>query len=360
MKMRKKSLTFALFILYSLFLVLYFVGEAIAGPASSSFELKNYSFGAGGDSGLTSNNFKAMGVLGQIDSGVIYSSSFKAQTGLIFEIKAPPPPAPTFTNPATNYDRLLIKINAGSNKTDATYAVAISTDNFATDTRYVKSDFTIGATLVASDFQSLSAWGGTNGVFITGLMPHTTYYAKVKARQGNYTESEYGEVASIATSDPSLTFGLDTYIINFNNLNAGNSYTDSTQQTTLTTSTNAYNGYIVWANEDQKLTYSSATIDNYGAANDTPTSWSGTGFGYSSSDSDLQTGPGSASRFSGSKYAGFRITPNQDPVADHTAKIENPTLNNENFIISYRVTTPSDIEAGTYRNTIMYTVVPIY
>ena len=98
---------FLLFTLTFLFLVHDLVPLVQAGPVSSNFELKNYSFGAGGDQGLTSDNFKAMGTLGQIENGALTSDSFKAQTGLIFEIKAPPPPAPTFTKPATNYDRLL-------------------------------------------------------------------------------------------------------------------------------------------------------------------------------------------------------------------------------------------------------------
>lgn len=329
-------------------------------PSSTNFQLITHNVGAGGEQDLTSSSYKALGALGQIENGILTSASFKQGNGLVFNIKAPVPPAPSLTNPASNYDRLRLIINPGSNKSDATYAVAISNDNFVSDTRYIKSDFTIGNTLGISDFQSYTSWGGATGVFITNLNQSTAYYVKVKARQGNYTESGYGAVASASTVSPSLSFGLDTYSITFNTLTAANSYTDATKQTTLTTSTNAYNGYVVWANETSQLTSGTGSISNYSSPNSLPTAWSGTGFGYSTSDTNLQTGPGAADRFSGTKYAGFQTVPNQDPVADHTDKIEQTPLSNEQFTIQYRVTAPSTIDSGTYRNTVIYTVVPIY
>ena len=333
----------------------------LAGPSSSHYELKDYGFGAGGTASA-SLNYGLFGVAGEMEASAASSNTYKVLGGLTYEIKAPVPPAPTFSNPATNYDRLLTIINAGTNQSDATYAVEISTDStFASDIHYIQSDFSIGSTLIASCFMNYTTWNSASGKFVTGLYPHTTYYARVKARQGNYTESEWGAVSLGAlTSDPSLTFGMDNSSITFNSLNAGNSYTDSSKNTVLTTSTNAYNGYVVWANESGALSSGGDTIADYAGTNNTPTTWSGTGFGYTTSDSDLQTGTGGSARFSGSKYAGFSTTPNQDPVADHTAKIENPSLSGETFTISYNVVATSTNAAGTYKNTIIYTVVPIY
>jgi hypothetical protein len=353
-----KPLVFCFLFFVSCFL--FPVPSAFAeNPASSTYQLRDYGFGAGGVATSSSENYRMTGVAGQLEAGQPFSDTYKLGGGLIYMLMANVPPAPTITNPATNYDRLKVVINIGGNPTDATYAVAISTDNFVTDTRYVKSDFTVGATLEATDFQNYTNWGGATGKFITSLLSNTTYYVKAKARTGNFSESSWGPVASSTTSDPSLTFGLDTSSINFSNLNASNSFTDSSKQTTLTTSTNAYNGYIIYAKETQPLT-GPTTIDNYSSPNDTPTVWSGTGFGYSTTDDNL-TGDGAADRFTngGPKYAGFS-TENQDPVADHNIPIEEPTLSNETFDILYKVTAPSDIAAGQYENTIIYTVVPTY
>ncbi len=359
-KIKNLKLKIVPFLLFAYLLIFAFLAQkASAGPSSSSFELKEYGFGAGGTENSTSSNFKMFGTVGEVDMGSPSSALYRIGSGLVFTQTAFTPPAPTFTNPASNYDRLKIVINQGGNPSDTTYAAMISTDNFVNDIRYVKSDFTIGTALVIGDFQNYTTWNGASGKFITGLISNTTYYVRVKARQGNFSESFWGPVASVATADPSLSFGLDTSSINFTNLNSGNSYTDSSKQTTMTTSTNAYNGYIVYATENQTLT-GPTTITDYASPNNTPTAWSGTGFGYSTSDSNLPTG-GTSDRFTtgGPKYAGF--TPGtQDPVADHTSVIQDPTLINESFNILYRVTAPSTIEGGTYTNTIIYTIVPIY
>lgn len=346
-------------LLTSCFLLL--ASNSFAGlPASINYKLVDYGFTSGGIATSSSGNYTMMGALGELNIASISSANYSAESGLVFTLKAEVPPMPAVSNPATNYDRLKIIINKGGNPTDATYAFGISTDNFASDIRYIKSNKTVGNTLTIADFQDYTTWGGVSGFFVTGLMPHTTYYIRVKASQGNYTESEFGPAGSATTSDSSLTFGLDTENITFSNLNAGNSYTDSSRSTILTTSTNAYNGYIIYGEETQPLTSQpSVTIADYGSNNETPSTWTGTGFGYNTSDSDLQTGPGLANRFSGSKYAAFSSS-QQDPVADHTAVVVDPAISEEAFTISYRVTAPSTVKAGSYQNTIIYTIVPIY
>ncbi len=328
-------------------------------PSSTNYKLIEYGFGSGGTTDSASTNFKAFGTAGEVEIGLPGSANYKAGLGLTFTMQANIPESPTLTTPGSNYDRIKMVINISGNPSDTTYAVAISTDNFVTDTRYIKSDKSIGDTLESSDFLTYTEWGGSSGSFIWGLNSGTTYYIKVKAKQGNFTESGFGPSASTTTNDPSLSFGLDTASINFNNLNTENSYTDSSKQTTITTSTNAYNGYIVYAKETQALTYSDKTITNYAGTNEAPTSWTGTGFGYTTSDTSLDTGPGLANRFVGSKYAGF-TTDAQDPVADHTAVVEETAISAEAFDISYRVTVASDQESGNYTNTIIYTIVPIY
>jgi hypothetical protein len=334
---------------------------SFAGPSGSTYEIKDYSFGAGGtsESGTSGSTYTIFGTAGEVEYGKLIGTTYGVGTGLSFTLKANVPASPSFTNPGTNYDRLKIVIDNGGNAADATFAVAISTDNFAADTRYVKSDFTVGATQGASDFLTYSAWGSTTGQWITGLHSGTTYYVKVKARQGNFTESEYSLTANATTSSPSLTFGISSTNLNFNSLNSGNSYTDSTQNTTLTTSTNAYNGYIVYARETQPLTSPDSTIADYVSPNSAPTTWSGTGFGYTTNDNSL-TG-GTTDRFTngGPKYAGFTTTAPGDPVADHPGPILSPLINDQ-FNIGYRITVDNTKPAGQYTTTLLYIVVPNY
>lgn len=330
--------------------------KILAGPSSTNYQLKSYGFGAGGDS-MSSTNYKAHGIVGEFEAGRSSSTNYKAGSGLTYTLMANVPPAPSFTNPSSNYDRLKLVINTGSNAADTTYAVAISSDNFVT-TQYVQSDFTVGTTNAPSTFMTYTTWGGASGVYITGLNSSTTYTVKVKARKGSYTETGYGPTASAITTTPSLTFGLDAVSLAFSNLNAANSYTDSTKSTVLTTSTNAYNGYVVNARVTGPLTSGVNTIANYASPNSAPTIWSGTGFGYTTNDNDL-TG-GTNTRFSSAtKYAGFTTASPGDPVADHAGPVTT-AIANETFTVSYRVTTNSSQTAGTYTTTVLYMVVPSY
>jgi hypothetical protein len=146
------------------------------------------------------------------------------------------PPAPTLTNPANYYDKLHLTLDTGGNPSDTLFAIAISADDFAT-TEYVKADSAIGSTLAFSDYQTYTAWGGGSGFDILGLDPGTTYKVKVKAMQGDFTESGYGPAATAATVNPMLTFDIDVnsadtptdppYAINLGTLLAGTIVTGS-------------------------------------------------------------------------------------------------------------------------------------
>lgn len=332
---------------------------AIAGPASTNFELTQYDFGSGGTDTSGSDNFSLFGHVGGLEFGNTSSTNFSANGGLVETLQANVPSAPTFTNPATNYDRLKCIINNGDGPADALFAIAISDDNFAT-TNYVQNDNTIGTTLGAEDWQTYTNWGGASGEFIRGLKQSTTYKVKVKAKWGSYTESQYGLIASATTSIPSLTFGISSQTLTFDTLDSSNSYTDNSKTTTLTTSTNAYNGYTVYGRETAPLTFASNTIADYAGTNGSPTSWSGTGFGYTTNDSSLAGGTADRFTNAGPKYAGFTTSIPGDPVADHTAVIEENPVVNEQFNISYRVTGDNTTPAGSYTNTVVFVVVPVY
>ena len=336
--------------------------SASAGPTSTNYELKDYGFGGGGTAKSDSTNYSIFGVAGETEFGKPGSTNYKAGAGLVYTLQANVPPAPTWTNPASNYDRLKLVIQTGGNPTDSKYAVAISDDSFIT-TQYVQSDYTIGSALGLEDwltFDGAGSWGGAAGKFIRTLKTGTTYQVKVAAKRGNFTESGYGPTASAATSNPSLTFGISSSTLTFANLNSGNSYTDSAKTTALTTSTNAYNGYAIYGRNTALLTFGSETIPAFASPNSAPTVWSGTGFGYTTDDNNLSGG--AADRFTngGPKHAGFVTATPGDPVADHTAVIEDPTVTNEQFTITYRVTGSDTTVPGAYTNTVIYVVVPTY
>ncbi len=331
---------------------------ANAGPTSGTYELKQYGFGSGGTTDSTSSNYGVFGLLGEQEGQQLSSTTYKANSGLTFTIQSNVPPAPTFTNPSNNYERLKIVINEGGNPSDAKYAVAISTDNFTT-TLWIQSDFTVGATLGSEDWMTYATWGSASGQFITGLRPNTTYKVKSTVKHGKYTQSPFSPEATQSTVDSQLTFGVDSDTITFNQLSASNSYTDSSKSTILTTSTNAYNGYIVYGRVTAPLTLGAVTIPNYTSSNSSPSAWSGYGFGYTTDDSSL-TG-GTADRFTngGPKYAGFGTTAPGDPIADHASPITT-SVTNEQFTVSYRVSTSDTQKAGRYQTTVLYVVVPNY
>ncbi len=349
----KIILMLSVFLAFLSFLVL----DVYAGPQSTTYELKEWGFGNGGISGDTSNTYSLYGIAGEIQSGSAVSNTYNIGQGLVFALQANVPSKPGFTNPQnTSYDRLLFTVNTGGNATDAQYAIAISPDNFASTTKYIQPDGTVGTGMT---FAGYSTWGNASGMYVSGLNNSATYTIKVKARQGIYTETGWSITAQATTVDPSLTFGVDASTVTFANLNSGNSYTDSAKSTTLTTSTNAYNGYIVYGYDTQNLTSGiGGTIGNYTSPNSNPTSWTGTGFGYTTSDTNLAGG--SANRFNNAtNYAGFTTSSPGDPVANHQGPVL-AAISNENKTIIYRVTAANLTPAGDYKTNVIYIVVPTY
>ena len=240
-----------------------FIFFFLALPASTNYKLKDYGFGTGGTSGSSSPNYSIEAITGEVGQGKLAGSSYGLGPGLIFTNQANVPGAPTFTNPANYYNRLQIILNTSGNPTDTKYAIAISSDNFAT-TSYVQSDNTVGSILGAEDYQIYSSWGGVGGVYIIGLAPGTTYKVKVKAMQGKFTETGYGPESSAATVNPTLSFGISTSSINFGNMIV-NTVNTSPQNITVNFSTNASSGgtvYVSGSNGGMRSAASSYTINS--------------------------------------------------------------------------------------------------
>ncbi len=334
----------------------------LAGPQSTTYELKQYEFGGGGVQQTDSTSYSLFGIVGEQSEQGLDSTTYTLNAGFTNTLVANTPPAPTVTNPHFYYDRLHIALATGNNPEDATYAIQIKkTAETWSQGVYIQNDYTTAPTLGSEDWllysgAALTGWGGSSGFFVTGLSANTSYDVRVKARTGTFGESPWGPAGTVSTSVASLSFGVSASSIQFANLNSGNSYTDSSQSTVLTTSTNAYNGYTVFTHTTGPLTFLSNTIADYAGTNANPTAWSATGFGYSTNDSNL-TG-GTADRFTngGAHYAGFTTSIPGDPVADRTTQ----TTTSEQFTVSYKVVASSATKAGTYKTTALYIVVPNY
>ncbi len=243
-----------------LFLLLFFVI-----PASTNYKLDAHGIGSGG--GITnSSSYSLLGTTGE-QSSKTEGSSYSVWSGIQFAEMANTPPAPTFVNEDSYYNKLRITLDTGNNPTDTLYAIAISTDSFTT-TEYVQSDNTVGSTLGSEDWQTYADWGGSSGEFVVGLDADTTYQVKVKAIQGDYTESPYGPSASAATSALTLSFDIDVssideetaspYEVSLGSLNPDTVIT-ATDKIWLDLSTNANNGAVIYVAGSTGGLYSNST-----------------------------------------------------------------------------------------------------
>jgi hypothetical protein len=221
-------------------------------PATGNYQLNSYGFGTGGTANSSTGNYRLNGTAGEV-AGDTSSSNFKIGAGET-RTKQADVPGITIANNARWYNKLLVTLSTSGNPTDARYAVAISTDNFAT-TQYVQSDFTIGASLANANFLTYAAWGSASGTFLRGLNPSTTYTVKAAAYRGAFTQSPFSATSSAATSSPQLSFDIDVsatdqstnppYQLDFGDLTPG-SVTNSPKRVWVSYDTNAESGGAVY------------------------------------------------------------------------------------------------------------------
>lgn len=206
-------------------------------PASSNYKLNNYSVGPGGTNSASSSTYKTQGNVGEQANGSTSGTTYTSKNGAVQAEQLNVPPAPTLdTGSNTYYNKLGLTINTGSNPSDVTYSVAISTDNFAT-TNYIQADGTVGASRV---YQQYTAWGGAGGTFIVGLTPSTSYKVKVDALQGQFTNTGYGAAATAATAAPTLSFSVSPNSSSFSSILPNTVATSSSM--TFAFSTNGASG----------------------------------------------------------------------------------------------------------------------
>jgi len=266
------------------FVMLGFTTLFAANPSSTNFSLKSYDLGGSGGGSSSSSNYNLNGEAGAQSGATGSSSNYSVKPGEKPTQNANVPTAPNLTNPSSEYNRLRLVINTSSNPSDALYAIAISSNDFAT-TQYVKSDNSIGSSLALTDYQTYTSWGGGSGFWITGLSSNTTYKVKVKAMQGKFSESAYGPATGgVATVLPTVSFGVTTspasgppYNLSFTSLSSG-SVVDADKDAELTLSTNAlFGGSVYIKDSNAGLTSASATYTISSTSSDLSTAQIGYG-----------------------------------------------------------------------------------
>lgn len=283
------SITFILIVLG------FFNKNVYAGPQSTSYEIKSYNFGSGGTQDNNSSNYSLFGTTGETSNVNMNSTNYTFGGGLSYTLTANVPSAPSFSNPSDYYNKLLLVINTSSNSTDTKYAIAVSTDNFVSDTKYVQADNTLGTSPV---WQTYTSWGGGSGIYILGLTTGTTYYAKVSAMQGTYTQSPYSSVSTASTANSSISFDIDVssadtetaapYILNIGQIAVG-SVTTASQKIWIDIDTNAAGGAYVYTSDDNSG-LKSASLNYTISSSSTNLSSAQQGFGIRSNSATQTTG----------------------------------------------------------------------
>ncbi len=350
-------------------LTMVFMPSAILAETLSSpnYNVENPEFNVGGEQS-SSTNYTSRDSIGGEGAAGGASTNYKGFWGFLLQSYPGVPGAPTFTNTGgTLYNSLDFIVNTGGSSSDTNYAIAISTDNFAT-TNYVQANDTIGTSPV---WQTYTAWGAGTGQRITGLTASTTYKIKVKARYGADSETGFSAVSTAATVDPSLTMSIAG--VNISTVIAGQTTTISTTSTamsfatlpvgsavvaaqTITVTTNASGGYTTTLQQDGNLRNPTNSIPPVPASNATPAIWPtsiNTGeFGYHTTDGNLCTG--TVGRFAvNDTYAAATTTATE--VACNTVPVTNEATS-----LVYKLQIGSLQQAGSYANAVTYITTAIY
>ena len=229
-------------------------------------------------------------------------------------------------------------------------------------------EYSIGTTAGATDVVNWTSNGTTASVSVGSLTLETSqiYFFNIRTTDNAGSQSVISSDGQLVA--PTLSFSTSGSGVIFNNLNAGNSWTD-TETTTITTSTNARNGYVVRLFSEGLLTnMASDTIGNFdGGTYASPDEWltGDRGYGYTSNDPLIQ----GVNKFSPATCAGggappcytpFSLSAPGDIVADNPGVISGTPITNEMFTITHRVQTDATQEAGRYETILILSATADY
>lgn len=358
-------------------LILVVPATAVAQTMTGSqYQIENSIIDGGGEES-SSNNYRSRDSISDIESGDSTGTDYRNPSG--FQPGAYPgiPDQPTLVNTGgLLYNSLdFVVVPGPGQQTDTTYAIAISSDDFAT-TYFIQPDDTLGA---VEAWQSYTDWGGGSGERVVGLLPNTTYKIKVKASYGGGShaqdsESGYSLEASATTIAPSLTVSIagvnigqtiagqmttvtsTATSIGFGVLTVGDGSPNIAAQT-ITVTTNATGGYTATARHDQDLTsQNNDVIATVSGTNASPLAF-GTGvttgrFGYHTTDDSLCTG--TPNRFlANDTYARMETTPYE--IACDAGPVTSQVTS-----IIYKLVIGNLQPAGDYQSTVTYITTATY
>jgi len=236
--------------------------------SSASYSLNSYSVGPAGTTNAHSTTYYTQSTGGAVGGTSVSSTHYTDNNGNVQTEQLAVPQAPTLSNGGGTYTTYLtatLNDNAGTSNypSDATFSIAVSTTNCFTSScitgggvHFVQTGGALGG---SQFYQSYSSWGSSSGTTITGLATNTTYYVAIAAKEGTFTNTEYGASASSSTASQTLTFSVSPNTLSFTNLLPGTVATSST--VTFGLATNATYGATVYNAGTHSGLYSSSKSD---------------------------------------------------------------------------------------------------
>lgn len=109
------------------------------------------------------------------------------------------------------YNRARFEIDTKTNPNDTLYSIMISQDNFVSDIRYIDASSFWPESYSnhnISDFMTKQNWE-TETFNIQGLSANTTYYIKIVALKGDFTETDAGPSSNATTASGFVFFDID-------------------------------------------------------------------------------------------------------------------------------------------------------
>jgi len=241
--------------------------------SSPSYGLNSYSVGPVGTSNSHSATYYSQTTGGAVGGNNGSSTHYTGTSSNVQTEQLAVPQAPTVSNGGgtyTTYLQATLNNNAGTSNypTDTTFAIGVSTTNCFTSAcvqsgavQFVQT----GGTLNTSQYyQSYTSWGGSSGVSVTGLTPGTTYYFAVAAKEGTFTNTEYGASTSCATASSYITYSLSPNSLSLTGMLPGTVTTSST--VTFNLATNAAYGATIYDSGLHGGLYSTSKSDTIPAA----------------------------------------------------------------------------------------------
>jgi hypothetical protein len=231
--------------------------------ASTHYSLNSYSVGPAGTNSAHSTTYYTQTTGGEVSGNGVSSTHDAGSSGGVQAEQLAIPQAPTLSNGSnTYYNELGVTLNnsmgSSSYPSDVTFAIEVATTSGFTSPSYVQTGGVLGSTAF---YQTYAAWGGSGGSFIVSLAPSTTYYVKVAAMQGKFTNTAFGQSTNLATVSPSITFSVSPSSLTLSSLLAGSVITSSSMTFGLTTNAGSGgNVYVSGTNSGLHSTNSGYTI----------------------------------------------------------------------------------------------------